>query len=51
VKWDADKQSLTCPCHDSFFSIDGAVIEGPADRSLNVYEVKEEEGNILVKLA
>lgn len=50
VKWDKDEQNLACPCHDSFFEINGSVIKGPANQPLDVYQVKEEGGTILVKL-
>ena len=50
VKWKADKQNLACACHGSAFGKDGTVIEGPANKALDVYEAKEEDGIVLVKL-
>ena len=39
-----------CQCHGSRFDITtGAVINSPATKSLNVYEVHEVEGNIQVR--
>ncbi len=30
VEWDAKADHFLCPCHDSFFGLDGSVIQGPA---------------------
>jgi nitrite reductase/ring-hydroxylating ferredoxin subunit len=41
---------IMCQCHGSCFDITtGAVIEGPATRALNVYEVQEVEGSIQLR--
>ncbi|VEF49550.1 Rieske (2Fe-2S) domain-containing protein [Bacillus freudenreichii] len=46
-----DGHCLTCPLHFACFDIrDGSVMEGPTDVALKTYEVKEEDGNILIKL-
>lgn len=50
VDFDGDSGHLVCPCHDSKFSLDGAVEQGPAQEPLPVFEVKEEEGLVLVKV-
>ena len=50
VKWKADDDNLACPCHGSTFGKDGSIIEGPASTPLDVYQVKEEEGVVLVKV-
>jgi cytochrome b6-f complex iron-sulfur subunit len=49
VEWRSNDKNLACPCHGSKFAPDGTVVEGPADTPLAGYEVKEEEGSILVK--
>jgi cytochrome b6-f complex iron-sulfur subunit len=50
VEWDAEAQIFACPCHGSKFEMDGSVAEGPAPQPLASYEVKEEDGSILVKV-
>ena len=37
--WEAAQHEFVCPCHTSFFSIDGKVVSGPAPRPLDRYEV------------
>ncbi len=49
VKLDAETKNLACPCHGSSFGKDGKVLKGPAKTPLAIYEVKEENGTILVK--
>jgi menaquinol-cytochrome c reductase iron-sulfur subunit len=35
--WDAEISQFACPCHSSLFSIQGAVLAGPAPRPLDRY--------------
>lgn len=51
VDWDQSSGTLVCPCHDAKFSIDGKVLAKPAIEPLSTYEVKEDNGEVLVKLA
>jgi menaquinol-cytochrome c reductase iron-sulfur subunit len=46
--WDEAKSDFICPCHNSFFSLDGKVISGPAPRGLDRYETKVEGGKLLL---
>ena len=42
--------TIMCQCHGSRFDIStGAVLNGPANRALNVHEVQEVEGSIRVR--
>ncbi|GAB4540349.1 MAG: hypothetical protein Tsb0014_31490 [Pleurocapsa sp.] len=49
VTWESEQQAFVCPCHDSQFSSDGKVLEGPATEPLASYQVKLEGDSILVK--
>jgi menaquinol-cytochrome c reductase iron-sulfur subunit len=46
--WDDGKTEFVCPCHNSLFSIDGRVTDGPAPRPLDRYETKVEGNKLLV---
>lgn len=49
VTWESEEQKFLCPCHDSLFSSDGKVLEGPAEKPLTSYQVKLSGDSILVK--
>lgn len=42
--------SITCPCHGSEFTLDGAVIEGPAMDSLVTYKTEVKNETIYIHL-
>lgn len=48
VDW--KESEFVCPCHQSKFSADGAVLSGPADKPLPTYEAKVEGDSVLVKV-
>jgi len=41
---------LVCPCHGSEFSLEGDVLEGPAERPLVRYPVSQEGSDIVISL-
>jgi nitrite reductase/ring-hydroxylating ferredoxin subunit len=43
-------ERLVCPCHGSEFTLEGAVLQGPAERPLQRYEATEENGEVVVWL-
>jgi Rieske Fe-S protein len=44
--------ALVCPCHGSTYDRAGQVLEGPAERALTRYRVREEpEGTLLIELS
>lgn len=45
VRWNADEKTWDCPCHGSRFSIDGSVINGPANTSLARVDVAAPGGS------
>lgn len=47
-RWEADQRQFYCPCHNSYFALDGKVLGGPAPRPLDTLPVKIEKGRLLV---
>ena len=47
-KWEASNGRFECPCHGSKFDKAGYFIEGPAPRSLDEFELTEENGQVIV---
>ncbi|HWE48747.1 MAG TPA: Rieske (2Fe-2S) protein [Bryobacteraceae bacterium] len=46
--WEASAKQFVCPCHNSFFSLDGKVTAGPAPRPLDQYVTKIENNRLQV---
>ena len=46
--WDEAKNQFVCPCHNSLFSIEGKVLDGPAPRPLDRYETKMDGDKLLL---
>jgi menaquinol-cytochrome c reductase iron-sulfur subunit len=42
VNWKPEETAYICPCHNAYFSVDGAIISGPQPRPLDQYETKVE---------
>lgn len=48
VRWIANREQFLCPCHNAVFAKDGSVVAGPPPRPLDRFEVKVENGQLLV---
>jgi menaquinol-cytochrome c reductase iron-sulfur subunit len=46
--WEQARNQFVCPCHESLFSIDGKVMEGPASRPLDRYVTRVEDEKLLI---
>ena len=51
VPWIDDEHRFVCPCHSSAFDIRGDVINTPAPRALDLYEVRVENRVVKVNTA
>ena len=47
-RYEAATKNFLCPCHVSLFSLDGKVISGPAPRALDQYDVRVENGRVML---
>ena len=50
VKYDKKVGHLLCPCHGSQYGLDGANIKGPAKEPLKRYDVRSENGRVVIAL-
>jgi cytochrome b6-f complex iron-sulfur subunit len=48
VPWDPEKKQFACPCHASVFDIRGDVIQSPAPRALDRFDVFIENNRVIV---
>jgi menaquinol-cytochrome c reductase iron-sulfur subunit len=46
--WEEARHQFVCPCHASFFSLEGRVAAGPAPRPLDRFAVRVAGGKILL---
>jgi cytochrome b6-f complex iron-sulfur subunit len=51
VPWVEADQQFACPCHASVFDITGEVLSPPADRALDMFAVRIENGVVKVDLS
>ncbi|MGK7931183.1 MAG: ubiquinol-cytochrome c reductase iron-sulfur subunit [Microcystaceae cyanobacterium] len=45
-----NEETFICPCHGSKFFLDGTVINPPANKPLEIFELKQENDLLLVKV-
>lgn len=50
IIWDEKVNEFVCPCHSSKFSIAGDVINPPAPRALDIYEIQLTDGKLFINL-
>lgn len=48
VRWFAESQLFMCPCHGGVYYADGSRASGPPERGLFTYDVKIENGKLLI---
>src|ERR1041384_6610865 len=49
VAWDQNTTRFSCPCHESYFTADGARISGPAPRGLDPLPMRVQDGKLQVQ--
>jgi Rieske Fe-S protein len=49
IDWDAAADRFKCPCHRSAFDKNGKIEDGPAPRTMDELECKEEGGLLSIK--
>ncbi len=47
--WNAASRHFECPCHGSFYALDGTVLGGPAPRPLDTLQTRLEKNEIYVE--
>ncbi|NIP59304.1 MAG: Rieske (2Fe-2S) protein, partial [Gemmatimonadetes bacterium] len=48
VGWNAERQTIRCPCHGGVFDVSGNVVEGPPPAPLYPFAVEVKDGKIFV---
>jgi menaquinol-cytochrome c reductase iron-sulfur subunit len=48
VRWFSESQLFMCPCHGGAYYADGSRASGPPERGLFTYEIKIENGRLLI---
>ena len=48
VRWFSESQLFMCPCHGGVYYADGSRASGPPERGLFTYEMKVEQGKLMI---
>lgn len=48
VRWFSESQLFMCPCHGGVYYADGSRASGPPERGLFTYELKVQEGKLMI---
>ncbi|MEW5900977.1 MAG: Rieske 2Fe-2S domain-containing protein [Acidobacteriota bacterium] len=48
IRYEADNETLYCPCHNGRFDLSGNVLSGPPPKPLESYEVEISGGDVYV---
>ena len=49
IDYAGESKTFACPCHESSFSLDGAVSAGPSPRAMDELETRVRDGQVEVK--
>ena len=49
VLWEQQRNRFSCPCHESYFTADGARISGPSPRGLDQLPARVQDGKLQVQ--
>jgi len=49
VRWFSESQLFMCPCHGGVYYADGSRASGPPERGLFTYDLKVQEGKLLIR--
>ena len=50
VRWDADRKSFICTCHNGVFDMHGEVVSGPPPKPLTRFQTKIDNGMIQIRI-
>lgn len=49
VLWEKERNRFSCPCHESYFTADGARLTGPSPRDLDPLPTRIQDGKLQVQ--
>jgi cytochrome b6-f complex iron-sulfur subunit len=48
VPWDQEQNAFVCPCHNSQFTVEGDVLNPPAPKALDLFNLTIQDGQVIV---